>query len=414
MPDELDVRASKAWRRLRSIKIYARKYFDVWRLGANNQVQGLEGAEARNNLDMRQVSALVSARRSENQEDILAESITTMEEFSRFVGLSRPTVSKYFHDPASVRKTTRAKIEEALAKSGYKPNLFAVNLNRRRSNILGVIIPNALDPFFMALSRRIEQVAVEAGFLTFILSSDGRVEKQEEAIATLTSLNVAGAIVAPTGHGGSGRALEKLRRAIPVVHVDAPPDPDAAFVGTDNHKTFALIVDYLCRSGEPPAFFGMPRVNHNADDRRDAYVEAMEAQGHAPVFVDLSAEETWDFEQFGYEQATNILGRGGFPSRTLVCANDRLAFGAISAAWRHGLRIGHGPGCDLRIAGHDDHPLSRYACPPLTTVAQDYREIGSLAIALLLRKLGETDGDDVRLLRDRILLDGTLMLRQSA
>ncbi|MDH6265917.1 DNA-binding LacI/PurR family transcriptional regulator [Rhizobium sp. SG_E_25_P2] len=344
----------------------------------------------------------------------MAESIKTMEEFSRFVGLSRPTVSKFFHDPASVRKTTRAKIEQALAKSGFKPNLFAVNLNRRRSNILGVIIPNALDPFFMALARQIERVAADAGFLSFILSSDGRIEKQEEAIATLSSLNVAGAIVAPTGHGGSGKALEKLRRAIPVVHVDAPPDPDAAFVGTDNRKSFGLIVDYLCRSGEAPAFFGMPRVNVNADDRRDAYIEAMTAQGRTPVLVDLPAQTTWDFEQFGFDQATEILSRQGFPSRTLVCANDRIAFGVVSAAWRHGLKIGHGPGFDLRIAGHDDHPLSRYTCPPLTTVAQDYGQIGSLAIALLLKKLGEADGDDIRLSRDRILLDGALMLRQSA
>jgi DNA-binding LacI/PurR family transcriptional regulator len=266
----------------------------------------------------------------------------------------------------------------------------------------------------MALVRRIEQVAAEAGFLAFILSSDGRIEKQEQAIATLSSLNVAGAIVAPTGHGGSGKALEKLRRAIPVVHVDAPPDLDAAFVGTDNSKSFALIVDYLCRSGEAPAFFGMPRVNLNADDRRDAYIEAMTAQGRTPVLVDLPAQSTWDFEQFGFEQATEILNRQDFPSRTLVCANDRIAFGVVSAAWRHGLKIGHGPGFDLRIAGHDDHPLSRYTCPPLTTVAQDYGQIGSLAIALLLKKLGEADGDDIRLSRDRILLDGALMLRQSA
>jgi DNA-binding LacI/PurR family transcriptional regulator len=345
---------------------------------------------------------------------ILADGIKTMEEFAGFVGLSRPTVSKYFHDPASVRKTTRARIEEAIAKSGYKPNLFAVNLNRRRSNILGVIIPNALDPFFMALTRRIEKVAAEAGFLAFILSTDGRIEKQEEAISTLSSLNVAGGIVAPTGHGGSGRALEKLRRAIPVVYVDAPPDTDAAFVGTDNRKSFALIVDYLCRSGEPPAFFGMPPVNVNADDRRNAYVEAMEAQGRAPDIIDLPAQSTWDFEGFGFEQATALIERQGFGSRTIVCANDRIAFGVLSAAWRRGLKIGHGPGFDLRIAGHDDHPLSRYACPPLTTVAQDYVQIGALAIALLLKKLGETDADDPRLLRDRILLDGALMLRQSA
>ncbi|TJX12521.1 MAG: LacI family transcriptional regulator, partial [Mesorhizobium sp.] len=79
-----------------------------------------------------------------------------MEDFSDFVGLSRTTVSKYFNDPNSVRKNTRSAIEAALKKSDFRPSMFAVNLNRRRSNILGVIIPNSTDPFYMALTRRIE------------------------------------------------------------------------------------------------------------------------------------------------------------------------------------------------------------------------------------------------------------------
>ena len=73
--------------------------------------------------------------------------IKTMEDFSEFVGLSRPTVSKYFNDPASVRTKTRNLIEAALKESGFRPNIFAVNLNRRRSNIIGIIIPNSTDPF---------------------------------------------------------------------------------------------------------------------------------------------------------------------------------------------------------------------------------------------------------------------------
>ena len=67
----------------------------------------------------------------------MAKTIRTMEDFSDFVGLSRTTVSKYFNDPNSVRKNTRSAIEAALKKSDFRPSMFAVNLNRRRSNILG-------------------------------------------------------------------------------------------------------------------------------------------------------------------------------------------------------------------------------------------------------------------------------------
>lgn len=344
----------------------------------------------------------------------LAKTIRTMEEFSEFVGLSRPTVSKYFNDPASVRKKTRDAIEEALKKSGFRPNIFAVNLNRRRSNIIGVVIPNATDPFYMALTRRIELIASEAGFLAFVLTSDGRPELQDRAIRTFRSMNVAGAIVAPLDLNGQRSTLAELDRDIPLVYVDSPPDEAAAFVGTDNRQSFALIVDYLCRSGEAPCYFGMPAVNTNARTRRDAYCEAMERLDQAPHVLALADVASWDFERFGFEEAERLFAQPDrLPTRTILCANDRLAFGVIAAAYRRGLKVGHGADCDLRVAGHDDHPLSQYACPPITTVAQNYNEIGRLAIGLLLQKLGEGEEGEAPH-RDQILLKSELMLRRSA
>lgn len=346
----------------------------------------------------------------------MAKAIKTMEDFSEFVGLSRPTVSKYFNDPTSVRRKTRDTIEEALKKSGFRPNMFAVNLNRRRSNIIGIVIPNTLDPFFMALTRRIEIMANEAGFLAFVLSSDGKPDIEEEAIKTFRSMNVAGAIIAPIGRQTGSATLEQLGRDIPLVYVDTPLDDKAAFVGTDNRQSFGLIVDYLCRSGEPPCYFGMPEVNINAIERRNAYVEAMKGFGLTPELIKLSKTATWDFERFALDEASVLFDTlSRLPTRTIVCANDRLAFGVLAAAWQKGLKVGHGPGCDIRVAGHDDHPLSQYTCPPITTVAQNYKEIGRLAIGLLFKQLGEdAQGDDVLLSQDRILLKAELMLRKSA
>lgn len=347
---------------------------------------------------------------------MVAKTIKTMEDFSEFVGLSRPTVSKYFNDPTSVRRKTRETIEQALKKSGFRPNIFAVNLNRRRSNILGVIIPISTDPFYMALTRRIEMIANEAGFLAFVLSSDGKAEMEDRAITTLKSMNVAGAIIAPLGVESHHRTLQEFGRSIPLIYVDSPLDETSSFVGTNNRQSFGLIVDYLCRSGEPPCYFGMPSVNTNALTRRSAYLEAMEQFRMTPSIVKLADVKTWDFERFGFEEATRILtSEGAFPTRTVLCANDRVAFGVIAAAYQQGLRVGHGAAHDLRVAGHDDHPLSRYACPPITTVAQNYGEIGKLAIELLLGKLGETADEATGLRADeRILLNAEIRLRSSA
>ena len=342
------------------------------------------------------------------------KTIKTMEDFSEFAGLSRPTVSKYFNDPSSVRKKTRDTIEVALKKSGFRPNLFAVNLNRRRSNIIGVIIPNSTDPFYMALTRRIELIANEAGFLAIVLSSDGRAEIEDQAIQTFKSMNVAGAVIAPLGVTSHRSTLEKLGQSIPIVYVDSPLDDRSSFVGTDNRQSFGLMVDYLCRSGEPPCYFGMPPVNTNAATRQTAYVEAMESFRLAPVIIDLSEATTWDFERFAFDEASRLFrDPASLPTKTILCANDRLAFGVISAAYHAGLNVGHGSDCDIRVAGHDDHPLSRYACPPITTVAQNYNEIGRLSIELLLQKMDEAPPSG-SIVADRTLLSAELMLRKSA
>ena len=174
------------------------------------------------------------------------------------------------------------------------------------------------------------------------------------------------------------------------------------------------MVDYLCRSGEPPCFFDMPQVNTNAATRRTAYVEAMQRLGFEPHVLNVPDIVTWDFERFAFDEAGRLLDRRELlPSRTILCSNDRIAFGVIAAAFQKGIKVGHGADYDLRVAGHDDHPLSRYACPPITTVAQNYNEIGRLSIELLLQKLNE-EADDTTRMRERILLSADLMLRKSA
>ncbi|MBC2885200.1 LacI family DNA-binding transcriptional regulator [Ochrobactrum sp. CM-21-5] len=339
-----------------------------------------------------------------------------MEDFSEFVGLSRPTVSKYFNDPASVRPKTRELIEAAIKQSGFRPNLFAVNLNRRRTTILGIIIPNQLDHFYMAMTRRLQSLAEQRGFLAIVLSSDGKPELEKRAIETLRSLNVAGAIIAPLGEQSHHSTLARLADDVPIVYVDSPLDNTSPFVGTDNLKSFHLIVDYLCRSGSEPCYFSMPVVNNNAVKRREAYCTAMEKLGFEPRIVELEPSRSWDFEQYAFEQTVRIIrAKGHFPTSTILCSNDRIAFGVMGALWQAGLKVGRLKDCDTRVAGHDNNPLSAYTWPPLTTVAQDYNEIGRLAIELLFRTLGEgEDNRAERPVQTRILLNAEIMLRMSA
>lgn len=340
-----------------------------------------------------------------------SKKIGTMEEFARAVGLSRPTVSKFFHDPASVRPKTRARIEAVLKQSGFRPNIFAVNLNRRRTKIIGLIVPDPTDTFYMTLAQRIETEATAAGYLALVLSSNGRPEVEARAIETITALNVAGAIIAPLGEKSQHAKLKSLARETPLIFVDAPLDDEGPFVGTDNHQTIPLITEYLCRSGEPPTYLDMPKTNNNSRDRRDAFVATMDRLGLEPRFSGMMPSGDWDFEKVAFDETARALREGGFATRTILCPNDRMAFGVLSAMYQAGLKVGFGPDCDYRVAGHDNQRFSAYTCPPLTTVSQDCDEMGRVALNMLLDIIGN---GELAASNRKVLLEGALVLRKSA
>jgi DNA-binding LacI/PurR family transcriptional regulator len=333
-----------------------------------------------------------------------------MEEFSVASGISRPTVSRYFHDPESVRKSTREKIERALAEFDYRPNMFAMNLNRKNPRNIGIIVPHLVDPFFAEVVRQIELRCLQAGYWAIVLSSHGESSLEANALDTLRSLKISGAIIAPLGETSDRHRIDQLSRAVPVVFLDSRIGSRVPFAGTDNLKSVSLIVDYLCRSGEPPCFLDIPKVNQNAEELKQAYLATMKRLGFEPAIVAAERGAGWDFEEIGYKVADRVLSKGGFPSRTVLCSNDRLAIGVLSAAYANGVKVGIEPGCDLRVAGHDDHPLSRFTCPALTTVAQDFEALAARSLELLFDLIGDSASGKPQ----QCLLDARLMMRASA
>lgn len=322
----------------------------------------------------------------------MKQQIKTMEELSEAIGVSRPTLSRYFQDADSVRATTRQKIERGLESVDYVPNFFATRLNRKSTGLMGVIIPDIEDLFFARLLNAIEKPAHEAGYTVLTQNSRGSADLEARAAETFLSMNVDGVIVAPLGRESSGEVFAKLSLRLPVVLVDSRlPDalPTVDFVGTNNHQSINLLVNYLCRTGDAPVFLGMPPLNTNSPEREDAYVASMKELGLAPTFVEASIEpEGWDFEAYACRVMDAHFSRGRYVDATILCANDRLATGALRAAGKHGLlprRPGAAPW--LRIAGHDDNPMSRFMTPSLTTVAQDFEAIGRTAVRLLMRRI---------------------------
>ncbi|MEO1677008.1 MAG: LacI family DNA-binding transcriptional regulator [Pseudomonadota bacterium] len=338
--------------------------------------------------------------------------IKNMEEFAALSGISRPTVSKYFNDPTSVRQATRKRIEAALEQYDYRPNIFAVNQNRRNTKNIGIVVPYLADPFFAEIARNIEQRCIEAGYFPILFSSHGEKELETDVLDTLRSLKPAGVLLAPLGRRSDRGAVERFCHDVPTILFDSEMDAlGEAFVGSNNPQSVGLMVEYLCRTGEPPSFLEMKApTNPNARKRHAAYVAAMERFGHAPMLVRVPGAG-WDFERIGYEAGMRQLAGAGFPTDTVLCSNDRLAIGLLAAAFESGRRVGHQDGSDFRIAGHDDHPFARYTSPSLTTVSQDYAAIAERSLSLIFETIEAGGTLDQR---RTILFEGKLVMRMSA
>ena len=345
----------------------------------------------------------------ESTEDMEKAVPRTMEEFSTACGVSRPTLSKFFEDPGSVKASTRRLIEAKLEETGFQPNLYARNLNRKQTRSIGIVVPAITDPFYAQLVTRLELILREEGYWPLMISPHGRPELEREGLATLQSLRVGGALIAPLGHDSDATALARFTGQTPCVFLDNGIDDSVPLVGNDNRQSIRMIVDYLCRSGTPPVYIDTPPVNRSSGQRSASYEAAIRANGHAPLVIEGCGPDPWDLEKVGYERMQALLA-DGLPGQTLLCANDRLAFGVIAAAHEAGLRIGHGDDDDLRVAGHDDHPLSRYSAPSLTTMAQDYDEMARRACARLLAMIAGKDDDDAQ----QVLVPAKLVLRASA
>ena len=338
------------------------------------------------------------------------EKIKNMEEFAAVSGLSRPTVSKYFHDPNSVRATTRARIEAALEEHDYRPNMFAMNQNRKLTKNVGIVVPYLADPFFAEIARNVEQRCIDAGYRPTLYSAHGDPALECEILDSLRSLKPAGVLFAPLGRASDQRVIEKFCDDIPTVLFDSNlKNLGLSFVGSDNSQFSMLMVEYLCRTGEPPCFLEMKNPsNPNANRRRIGYITAMERLGHSPTVIQVEGQG-WQFEEIGRRGGGAALSSGAFTTNTVLCSNDRLAIGFLAACFEERIRVGRGEECKIRVAGQDDHPFSRFTCPPLTTIAQDYEAISRHAVQTLFQAVEGAEKP-----YETTYFEGKLVMRASA
>lgn len=331
--------------------------------------------------------------------------MVSLTEIARAARVSIATVSRVVNEPDFVAAQTRARVRRAMTRLGYHPNRVARRLRQRNGcrQLLGLIIPEIENSHFAEIVRGVEDAAYTRRFAVMLCNSDNDPAKQQFYLDILRAESVDGVIVPPI-QDRDPTLLAAVAAGLPLVAIDRRLDhPGVDSVLVDNRRGARLAVEHLLQRGYSSiAHVAGPPQNSTSRDRQEAWAETLFAHG-----LPVPPEYFWPGDnqrESGITGAEALLSLPN-PPRAIFVANNLMATGVLEVTHRRGLAV---PG-DLALVGFDDPPWAQALRPALTTVRQPTREIGRVAVELLLDRLAGPDAP-VR----HVLLDPELVVRASS
>ena len=325
----------------------------------------------------------------------------TIKDVARAAGVSVASVSRALNGHESVTETTRQRILAAAGQLRYVPHAAARSLITRRTDTIGVLLPDLHGEFFSELIRGIDAGARASGRHLLISSSHGSEAEASLALRMLQG-RVDGLIVM-SPHADAGVLAANLPAALPTVLLNTRVAPGSypAF-SIDNYGGADAMMRHLFASGRRRiAFIGGPDNNFDADERLRGYRDAIAARDGASEIV-LRGDFS---EASGYRAGLEICAGAERPD-AIFAANDMMALGCLFALNEQGVRVPD----DIALAGFDDIPIARFVTPPLTTVRVRIADLGRRAFERLAELIDE--GDDGAKTTQR--LDCDLVVRPSS
>lgn len=318
--------------------------------------------------------------------------MATLSDVAAEAGVSPTAVSRYLNHRLDLPQATRDRIDAAVAKLDYRPNVLARRLSTGKAEAISLITADIANPFFAELAAAVEREAHDHGYAVYISSTNGGAGTEAEAITRMADGHVDGLIMM-SNRVDDGRLAKMLQPLGNVVLLDENI-AGAALPGVfvENSEGAYLATKHLIEMGHREiAMIGGPDALMSVGERRAGFVRAMtEADLPMPPERQLLGDYT---SAFGETAADQLLDSERRPTAIFACS-DYIAIGVIKAVRRHGLVIPR----DLSLVGFDDMAFAELVDPPLTTVRQPVAEMGRLAVRHLLALLdGQTVSAETRL-----------------
>ncbi|KFI75049.1 LacI family DNA-binding transcriptional regulator [Bifidobacterium mongoliense] len=302
--------------------------------------------------------------------------MATITDVARVAGVSKNTVSRYLNNRGYISEKTRANIQDAIDLLHYQPNQIARSLFTKRTNIIGLVIPDVVQPFFATMTSKIEDELDRHGYKMILCNTMHSSSKERKYLDMLTANKVDGIII-----GSHSVDINYSDIRAPIVALDRALSDDIPIVSAD-HKTGGHIaaqafIKQHCKKVEQ--FVGYSKVRTPSVLRHKVFAEEMRDHGIQSFTYELKLNE---FEFSSYLQiADDFLQKN--PDVDGIFASDLIALAMQKKALELGRKIPE----ELLLFGYDGSFVYQIAYPSMPTIIQPYRELAQTIVSVLLKRI---------------------------
>ncbi len=305
------------------------------------------------------------------------EKRANIRDVAALAGVSVGTVSRVLSGNPTVKQGPLQRVRDAIEELGFRPNQAARALRSNRVNIIGLLIPDIINPFFAQLANELERVAADAGYALILSTSYNDRDRERRQLAAILEQKPTAVIFVPV----EGRPDTDIPAPTRALAIDRRAE-GYSNIAVNQKDSAAVALDHLVDLGHRRiAYLAGPDSTLNARERLEGFLnraEAIRAGGTALDIVICPGEFNY---HSGERLARQLLERPSAERVTAIAAaSDQQAIGAIRAA----RDLGQSVPADLSVVGFDDITLASLEVPRLTTVQQPVKEMVEAALHLAL------------------------------
>lgn len=307
----------------------------------------------------------------------------SIKDVAKEAGVSIATVSRVLNEVDVVNEETKKKVQEAIKKLGYRPNIVARSLKTQRTKTIGILVPDISSQFYPEVVRGAEDVANIYDYNVMLCNSDFDLEKEKEYLKVLREKMVDGLIYMSSYLDSEMLDLINELQVNTVLVESKDEAGKLPSVTIDGVQAAYDGTKYLVDNGNKNiAFIGPHKDRPNAWSARfEGYIKALKDSGIEPnedimYFKDLRSNT-------GYDGIEKILEKQKIDA--VFCSSDEIAMGVINALRDNGIKVPE----DVDVVGFNDIYTASIFYPKLTTISQPMYDMGSIAMRLLIKLINK-------------------------